>query len=153
MQAWRETFFTRGVHNELFIAAPLERTWAVLADLEGFGDWNPVMTEVHGAVVMDGPVSVRFILGRPITVACRIDTLEPGSRLAWHGGPPGLLRGHHYFECHAADGGTRFIHGERFTGALVPLVWPLLGGRIEDAHARINAAFAIRVEQGAGDAG
>lgn len=134
-------FLTRTVHTETVLDADPEAVWAAITDLEGYARWNPVMTQVRGKVSLGERVDVRLQVGVSVELRCRIDVLEPGRRLRWTGGVPGLIRGSHYFECHAEQGGTRFVHGETFTGALVPLVWPVVSRAVGARYAEINLAL------------
>lgn len=84
--------------------------------------------------------------------------VKPGEELRWRGSLPipGLFVGEHYFRVEPAPGssgssgaqaGTRFVHGERFSGLLLPLV----GGMLKDTEkgfVSMNEALKKTVEQG-----
>ncbi|MDP7226961.1 MAG: SRPBCC domain-containing protein, partial [SAR202 cluster bacterium] len=60
----------------------------------------------------------------------------------------GIFDGEHYFRLDGkGDDATRFVHGERFTGFLVP-IFALVGqfNKIESAFVDMNEALKARVE-------
>ncbi len=67
----------------------------------------------------------------------RVLVLEPQRELRWKGklGFEGLFDGEHYFRLTPTATGTRFEHGETFTGLLVPL----LGDMFEPTERGFNA--------------
>ena len=84
----------------------------------------------------------------PVVVPVRGSVTEPGRELCWIGGPWGVLRGRHYFELRELDAGTELIHGERFEGLLLPLLWPRMEGELDRLYGGINEALAAYVEGG-----
>lgn len=137
----------RSIETRVVLDAPRDEVWAVLMDVERYPSWNPglrfpVPFELGARVVMRinlGPMAV------PIPV--KIASLEPPHRLSWRGGPPGLMEGHHYFELHPLlddPNRTELIHGERFTGLLTPVLWPLLQRRLQPMYRAINDGLRER---------
>lgn len=60
---------------------------------------------------------------------------------------PGLFRGEHYFRLvPVGPDSVRFVHGERFSGLLVPLLRRRLEGPIRRGCEAMNAALKRRVE-------
>ena len=58
-----------------------------------------------------------------------------------------MTQGVHDFELSATeDGRTELVHGERFTGMALPLMWPLLHERLQHYYELINEALKIRAE-------
>ena len=61
---------------------------------------------------------------------------------------PGLFVGRHYFRLEA-EGACRLVHGEQFSGLLLPLMGGMLADTEKGFHA-INAALKARAEARAG---
>lgn len=85
------------------------------------------------------------------------DTLEisptvlavtPNAELSWRGSLPlGLFVGEHSFRLErTATGGTRFLHGEKFNGALVGVLGDQFWADTEGGFEAMNVAFKERSE-------
>jgi len=139
--------WARTVYTEAELDAPVDVVWGVWSDLEHHSTWNPVMTRIRGKAELDAEVKVGFRAGVMMVVRCVVDSHEPGRRLSWTGGARGVLSGHHYFECHPLpEGRTHIIHGETFSGLLVPLLWPVLGPQLKKNYRAMNNALAKHVQ-------
>jgi hypothetical protein len=139
------------VKTEIAIDAPPARVWEVLTDFSGYRVWNPVIRRAEGRAELDAPL--RLWLGGPggrtLEVRARIEECTPERSLGWRGGVPHLADVYHFFRLEPlADGGTRFIHGERFDGVASRLVWPLLGPLLRPRYHLSNEAFRTRCEAG-----
>ena len=91
------------------VAAPPERVWEVLADVERWPEWTDSVTSVR--ILDAGPLAVgsRVEISQPRipTGTYTVTALEPGSGFVWQQRQPGsTVTAHH--ECvPLADGGTR----------------------------------------------
>jgi hypothetical protein len=133
------------------IAAPPSVVWEVLTDTDALAEWNPFLTSLEGAVEVGSGLRVRIEPpgGKAMTFKPRVVAVEPERRLEWLGraGLPGLVDGRHRFELEELpDGGTRFTHGEVFSGALVPLLGTTLR-RTEAGFTTMNEALRRRCEE------
>ena len=89
------------------IDAPADRVWAVLADLDRYGEWNPHILEARGTLAAGERLRLRFAGMR---IRPRVLRAEPGRELRWIGrlGVRGLFDGEHSFVLTPLpDGGTR----------------------------------------------
>ncbi len=80
--------------------------------------------------------------------------MEPSAELAWRGSAavPGLFAGRHYFRLEPEGAGAcRLVHGEDFSGLLVPFFGGILADTEKGFHA-MNAALKARAEARAGGA-
>jgi hypothetical protein len=140
----------REIRTEIDIEATPDAVWATLVDFAAFEQWNPFISNASGTLregerlkVTLAPPGKRGFRFTPVVVAA-----DPGKRLVWRGtlGFKGLFDGEHQFELEGLpEGRTRFIHSERFTGVLVPL----LAGTLGDARkgfVAMNEALKRRVE-------
>lgn len=136
------------------IDAPAARVWKLLADFEHWGDWNPVIPRVRGRLEVGAPVDIELAMGRRrVPIKCTLLRAEPNRELRWRGPRSSLtgklFSGEHYFALERVDDAhTRFVHGERFSGLLVPLVWSRLERMLEKRYAQVNDAVKDRSESG-----
>ncbi len=144
------------VRTGVIVHAPPGRVWAVLADLDAYPRWNPLVREVRdGRAEAGAPlfISVRP-LGRlaSVTVRARIARAEPNVELAWEGELAGpLLTFRHAFRMLPLEGGRTYVdHHERFEGPLalsMAAAVPLL----RRSYRRWDQALRARAEgEGAG---
>lgn len=129
------------------IEAPVSTVWRVLLDVETYPEWNPAV-QFHAPLTPGRRVRMTVrLFGRGLTVAVLILAVEPGRELRWRGGARGLMTGTHYFKLEPeGDAATLVIHGERFAGLGVPLLWPFLGRELRAFYGRINVALKSRCE-------
>ena len=124
----------REEQTEIVINASPEKVWDILTDLDAFADWNPFAQRASGKVEVGQRLNVYLKPpnGMGMTVKPSVKMAEPAKEFRWLGRflIPGVFDGEHYFRLEPADnGGTRFVHGEKFRGILVPL----MGGIISKA--------------------
>ncbi len=143
----------REIATRIEISAPPEAVWAVLTDFPRFGEWNEFLPKVDGKAIEGSRIRFVFELPRGFKMKATAEVLrvEPDRELRWAGTAPipGLLRAEHYFLLSpAGDGATRFDHGERFTGPLAVLLWPILRRRGTPVYEQMNRDLKRRVEEG-----
>lgn len=74
---------------------------------------------------------------------------DADSELRWLGRflVPGLFDGEHYFQLKAnGQGGTTFVHGEKFSGVLVAFAKSSLEGGTRAGFVAMNEAIKVRAE-------
>lgn len=141
----------REILTELEIPAPVERVWQVLTDSAAFPRWNPVVRRLRhrGPLLAGAPalLTIELLPGRPpLVIPIRIRCVDHHRELSWEGGAGPLIRGVHYFRvARLAADRTCFSHGERFSGPLVPLLWPALEPVLRRSYSAFNEALAARV--------
>jgi hypothetical protein len=128
-----------------------EAVWTTLMDFGAYSDWNPFVREITGNPAIGEQLSV--LLQNPdskaMSISPVITEVEPGRRFSWLGklGFKGLFDGHHHFEIERIDAGTvRFTQSEDFSGALVPIVWPMIGKKTRAGFESMNTELKARVE-------
>lgn len=144
----------RELHTEIGIDAPPGRVWRVLTDFAAYPEWNPFVTSVReSGELKEGArleIVVRVPEGPTMTFKPRVLKAEPGRELRWLGTLPlpGLFSGEHIFRLEPAGaGGSRFLHGERFGGLLIPFMGGVLR-KTERGYRLMNEALKRRVEGG-----
>lgn len=132
------------------IAAPPERVWSILVDLDRYTAWNPFIRSASGAVTVGARLAVRLHPpgGRPMTFRPTVTTAEPPRRFEWLGHlvVPGLFDGRHRFDLEPSATGTRLTQSEDFTGLLVPVLRRALDGPTRAGFEAMNAALKARAE-------
>ncbi len=145
----------RTIEHTVDIQAPPATVWQVLTDTDRYGDWNPFMTQLSGRLAADERLTVTIRPGqRTMTFRPTVLAVEEDRLIRWRGrlGVPGIFDGEHELRLEpTADGGTRFIQSERFSGLLVPM----MGGVLDDTDAgfaAMNAALRERALSRSADA-
>jgi uncharacterized membrane protein len=87
------------------VAAPAERVWEVMSDVERWHEWTPSVTRVRRLDA--GPLAVgsRAVIRQPKfpPALWKVVAMEPGRRFTWVSVAPGLrVVGHHAVEPTAA---------------------------------------------------
>src|SRR5258708_1777238 len=136
---------------EITIHAPPSVVWRILTDTARYESWNPLIVRFDGD--LRAGARAKIVLGiegrRSPKIPVRIDVVEPNVELAWTGGPRAILRGTHYFRLRDLGGDrTRFVHGERFVGALSRLL-PFAHAKVEAGYYALNRALAREAERAA----
>jgi uncharacterized protein YndB with AHSA1/START domain len=74
------------------IAAPPERVWAVMFDVDRWHEWTPSITSVTRVDGRPLELGTRVLIRQPRFPAARwtVTTLEPGKRFEWTSKAPGL---------------------------------------------------------------
>lgn len=134
------------------IAAPAERVWRVLTELEHYRDWNPFIREASGSLAVGGKVHVRAHppIGLPLRFSATVLASEEGRELRWRGSllAPWLAAGEHAFIIEPlAPGRVRFIQREEFSGWLPRLLSPLLRSQTLGGFDAMNRALKARAER------
>jgi len=147
------------IRDEVVIAAPVDRVWAAIADIEAHGRWHPFATAIRGAHRMGAVRECDVRMGRtnghtvetctvyrePAEIRWRIDSDSTGfARMvsAWDAGfllqPDGSQR-------------TQVVAESRFTPArlMARLMAPLIRSKFHGAQTRILAALKSHVERAA----
>ncbi len=141
----------REIQIETDIDATVANAWSVLRDTTGWSAWNRVLLGLHpqGELSVGVAGRLELELGPPLgvrSISVRVDRFEPQRELSWEGGVGGIAKGRHYFRLEASGDGTRLVHGERFSGVTVPLLWPVLRPRLQKSYERFNHSFKEHCE-------
>jgi hypothetical protein len=138
------------IETRIDIAAPPERVWAVLTDLDAYEHWNPFIVASQGEVRVGGRLRNRMHPpdGRATTFKPVVTIAEPPRTFEWlgHAGIPGVFEGRHRFELEPTDAGTHLVHSEDFTGVLIRPALGFLNGKTRRGFEEMNAALKARAE-------
>lgn len=124
------------IETEILINAKPEKVWTVLTDFEKHPTWNPFIKSIEGekSVGKQLKVSIQSPNGGGMTFKPVVLTYDVNKEFRWKGKLviSGIFDGEHYFRLiDMGEGTTKFVHGEKFSGILVPL----MGGALNKTKA------------------
>ncbi len=140
------------VQTSIEINAPKERVWDVLTDFSQYDQWNPVIRDFAGALQQGSPVQFKIRLGKQsLPIKASLIGVDAPRDLRWRGPRSSvgalLVCGEHYFTIEElGEGRVRFVHGEKFKGWLIPLLWRRIKAQLEPRYAEVNEALKARAE-------
>ena len=141
----------RHIQTQIIINAPSERVWHVLTDTERYPEWNPFLQSLSGTLAVGEKlrVTIQPPGASAMTFTPVVKVMQPQQELKWLGSGPikGLFDGEHSFVLEAqADGSTRFIHSEKFTGILIGFMKKMLDNT-EVGFQQMNEALKKECER------
>ncbi len=134
----------KSVQTELIIPADPEKIWAVLMDLHGYREWNPVLIPLKGELLEGAEIRYEMIQpdGRTSGLNAKVKKLIDQKLLNQFGGIPGLLTFDHKYILDPVEEGTRVTIHEDYRGIGVPF-WN--ASWVEPAYEKINIELEKRV--------
>ncbi len=100
--------------QEIFIAAPLEKVWAVQTDIDRWPEWQSDISSAK----LEGNLTVGTIFrwkAKGLGITSTIQDLVPGRRISWTGSSIGM-KAVHIWIFQPWDNGTRVITEESLSG-------------------------------------
>jgi hypothetical protein len=130
------------VSDSVVIAAPPEKVWAVLTDLDGYPAWHPAYLSVSGQLSVGSVLTINTTspsTGNPVKLKVTVTAVEPASELRRF-----LLR--------PADGGTeltqagtyKYLGGSRGRGGARGALKTV--GNLQDSYREIGEALKRQAE-------
>ncbi len=119
------------IETEIRIDTDISYVWNVLMDFDNYPKWNPFIRSIHGEQKTGNRlmVDIKPPGGKEMSFKPEILILNPNREFRWKGKLfiHGLFDGEHFFMLESVGNDqTRFIHGESFSGILVPLLGGML---------------------------
>ncbi len=138
------------VSTSILISAPPERVWDVLTDFPRHPEWNPFIRSISGPLVPGEKLRVHIKPpgGKGMTFNPTVLAAQSARELRWKGKLllPGIFDGEHFFRLEPSGDGTRFVHGEKFSGLLVAVMGASSFEQIERGFRDMNEAIKERAE-------
>lgn len=140
------------IDSTVDIAAPPDRVWAVLMDLDSYAAWNTQLRYHGGDPVVGGRIDLEMVpaSGSGYRFRPTVVDRQEGRSFGWvaRTGPRGVFDGEHRFELTPLpDGGTRLRNREEYRGLLSPVLRRLPQMRSAPAgFDRMNRELAAYVE-------
>lgn len=115
------------IETEIIIESDVATVWNILTDFENYPDWNPFIKSIKGEKMVGQQLTVLLKPpnGNGMTFKPVISKYEPNKELRWKGklGLKRIFDGEHFFILEELSSGqTKFIHGENFSGILIPFM-------------------------------
>ncbi|HXK24608.1 MAG TPA: SRPBCC domain-containing protein [Myxococcota bacterium] len=133
------------------IAAPAERVWQVIVDLDRYPEWNPFVVACRSSLRVGEPIDMRVRV-MPFFAQPQRETIlehEPGRRLCYglprRGSGALVSRRCHEVESLGPER-TRYVSCFELEGWMEPGVRTLLGRRLAQGFAAMSAAIGVRAE-------
>jgi hypothetical protein len=123
--AAEQGFWHHQIETQVAIAAPAEQIWTLLMDFPRYPQWNPFIRQIEGRpeVAEKLRVEVQPTGGHAMSFEPQVLVVQTAHEFRWKGRffVSGLFDGEHYFLLRKqGEHQTMLIHGERFSGLLVP---------------------------------
>ena len=144
------------LEHRLGVRASAEAIWSVLADIDRWGQWNPLYTKASGVIRMGAPLELELSLPgqAPRQIRPVVADWVPNEQILWRLSMlGGLMKSTRYLEIEElAPGSCIFSNGEMFEGLLGPTVARRMAGPIRAGFRAMGEALKTRAEAAA-DAG
>ncbi len=147
----RHSLLRMTLHTEIIIDASPKRIWSVLTDFANYRHWNQSIPNAEGEATTGTVLHVTIQWPGLKTSAYELEVLDavPERELRWlgHFGKTGLMDGDHRFVIEAlADGRSKVVQTEHFSGWLVPFFAPWLKKNVLYGFEQMNIALKNRAE-------
>ena len=114
------------IKTEIMLNADKQKIWKVLTDFSAYRSWSTFIDNVTGEAKEGGQLKVTITPPgkKSMDFSSKLLVVKPNDELRWCGilFHPFLFRGEHYFILEQIEDKTRFVHGEKFTGILLPIL-------------------------------
>ncbi len=134
------------LRTDIRITATPATVWAKLTDFGGWPAWNPFLTRFEGEAIVGNTVG---ITAGGSDFRPEILVVDPERELRWIGKifSGKIFAGEHYFLLEPQpDGSTLLVHGEHFSGWLLPLLKGKLSRDTKRGFKAMNLAIKTRCE-------
>ena len=140
----------RLIETAMHIRAPAARVWSILTDFPAYPGWNPFITAAEGELSPGARLKITIAPPghRPMTFRPVVLVVTPEYELRWLGRllMPGLFDGEHAFGLEQQPESCRVLHGERFSGFLLPFIGKQLFEATRQGFEAMNTALKQRAE-------
>lgn len=139
------------IRTEIEIGASADRVWSILIDFPAQPQWNPFVRSIEGKAAVGErlKISVQPPGGKGMSFRPTLLVVDRNRELRWVGRLllPGIFDGEHYFQIgESGPERVKFVHGEKFSGLLVPLAKSGLEGGTKAGFEAMNQALKARAE-------
>ena len=141
------------IESEIEIAAPVDKVWAVLTDIEKWSDFNSAINASTG-VASPGSVHSVTMRGEEAGTdgpqyAPEIISFDEGKSYRWRAvmGAGIIFTNHKLFELTPTDTGTLLKHSEVFNGMMLPLMKGFMQEGVPPILDEMNQAFKAEAEK------
>ena len=146
----------RQLHDQTHIEAPAGAVWAVLTDLQAYGQWNPVVTGGQGEFTpgVRLPLALRLPGRASRVMSARVLRVVHSRELdcVVRAGPAGLLDALYQVRVEPSESsGIDLVQSVTVSGILMPFFWLRRRDSIRRALGEFGAALRDQVRQTPGE--
>lgn len=139
-----------GVGHRIEIAAPAAAVWAVIADLDHWGTWNPLYIKASGKPVVGTLLDMTIQLEgmKPQQARAKVVTVQPGVCLEYGiANLGGLVKAFRYIDITPlGPDRCEVSNGEIMSGLLGNVLVGVVGGKVRKGLTAMNQALKAKVE-------
>lgn len=139
-----------GVGHRIEIAAPATAVWSVIADLNRWGDWNPLYTQASGAPTVGSTLGMTVALEgmKPQQAIATVVAMEPNRLLEYEiVNMGGLVKAFRYIEIvPLGEDRCAVANYEIMSGAVGNVLALAIGGKVGKGLQAMNEALKAKVE-------
>ena len=136
------------IEHRLGIPAPAHVVWQVLADLERWGEWNPLYPKALGKLRIGGELALTEVLPQtePAEITATVVDWVPEEQILWRlSQAHGFLKRLRYFEIEAlTKEGCIFANGEDWYGRPARKITAAQRRAMREAFAALGEALSVR---------
>ena len=136
------------IEHRLGIPAPANVVWQVLADLERWGEWNPLYPKALGKLRIGGELALTEVLPQtePAEITATVVDWVPEEQILWRlSQAHGFLKRLRYFEIEAlTKEGCIFANGEDWYGRPARKITAAQRRAMREAFAALGEALSVR---------
>lgn len=141
----------KNIETEITINAKPDKVWNTLMKTDEYNKWNPFVRKLEGEIKKGNQIAITLkqVNGKEMEFKPVITELAAKKELRWQGKLfiSGIFDGEHYFKLEPIEGDkTKFIHGENFSGILIPFMGGVLKST-EEGFKAMNEELKTRCEQ------
>ena len=141
------------IKTEIEISAPPSKVWGIIADIDNWQEWSPIINASHGVAAVGSKLSITMV-GKeegkdgpkynPI-----ITELDEPDYFRWraHMLAGFIFTNYKIFELKETSSGTRLTHTESFKGLLAPIFCGQMEKGVPPMLNSMNAALKDLVEK------
>ncbi|SMF27237.1 SRPBCC domain-containing protein [Pseudobacteriovorax antillogorgiicola] len=153
---WLKGNDMREISTEIEIAAPVEKVWEIVTDIEGWQEWSPIINQSNGTASLGSKLSITMCgeIGDKSKAGPKyepvITVFEEPRNLSWRAT---MMAGFVFtngkvIELEKTDSGTRLVHKETFSGLMVPMMWGQVQTNVPKMLDSMNQALKTLAESG-----
>jgi hypothetical protein len=143
--------FKRKIETEIIISSNIEEVYSRIINFNDYVNWSPFIISINGDLKVGGKINVTI---RPenqngMSFNPTIVSVKNNKEISWlgHFGFKGIFDGEHYFILEKiSKEQVKFVHGENFSGLLVPVLWFMVKKSTTSGFIAHNEALKKLVE-------
>lgn len=132
------------VQTQIELDAPVSKVWALLEDVDNYGNWNKVFKFSRANLQEGGRAILWAKVGAPVAapLPVKFQVVQAEKELRWQGGFGPVVHGSHYLKLEALPNDrTRLTHGEEFRGVIIDASWKKIAEVLPGAYHAFNKAL------------